>query len=323
MHTLEKTGTAPFVSFIVPARDEGKVIARCLEAIKALDYDERLTEMIVIDDNSVDDTVEVARSFGAKVFTAAHVTISALRNLGVGRARGEFVAFVDADCVLKSDWLGKALEHFKDSKTACVGSYPDIPEDSSWVPKTWDVHQRLHSVQEVDWLPSRTLLVRRDAFQAVGGFADSLVTCEDVDLCYRLRKKGYKIISDERIKSVHLGEPKTLWDFFRKEQWRGRSNFHGMFVHGLYLKEIPSLLVPVYYSIALLCVPITVAYGFAHGDAMFLFINLGILFVPPAIVSLRTCIRVGDHASFARLTLLYFAYSLARSTGIIVGRDYP
>lgn len=323
MYMKNKNLYHPRVSFIVPARNESKVIGRCLKAIRSLDYDQSLVEILVVDDHSVDGTVEIARSFGTTILQPPHRTISALRNSGAQNAKGRWLAFVDADCILESDWLRRALKYFNDPRVACVGSYPSVPEDSSWVSKAWDAHRCLYAPsQEVDWLPSRTLLLDRDAFEAVGGFEDSLVTCEDVDLCYRLRQRGYKIISDGRIKSMHLGEPRTLFEFFKKEQWRGRASFRGVLIHGLYPRELPSLLLPVYYWLAFIAALIGAAYGIGRNDYRLLYMTLIFFVFPPAILSLWISHKIGNHSSFLRLALLYLTYSVARSTAVLYGRDH-
>jgi glycosyltransferase involved in cell wall biosynthesis len=305
----------PFVSFIIPARNDEKMIPKCLRAINEINYDKRLFEILVIDNSSSDRTAEIARSFGARVSTLPRATISLLRNSGAKDAKGDFLAFIDADCVVDKNWLTAALHHFQDPLVGCVGSYPNVPVDDSWVPKAWDVHQRRYApLQEVDWLPSRAVLVRSKASLEIGGFNASLVTCEDVDFGYRLKKKGYKIISDGTIRSIHFGEPNTIFDFFKKERWRGYSNFRGLLSHGLCCQEIPSLILPVYYLIALACLPISASYAlFQHAYLPFL-VNSVFVILPPILLSARTSLATGDFAWLGRLAFLYLIYSFARTT---------
>ena len=71
---------------------------------------------------------------------------------------------------------------------------------------------------------SGNLAVKRTAFQAIGGFDAALEACEDVDFCQRLRRAGWRLVGDERLESVHLGDPPTLAALFRAERWRGRDN---------------------------------------------------------------------------------------------------
>jgi glycosyltransferase involved in cell wall biosynthesis len=239
------------VSIIIPARNEEKHLPGCLGSIARLKYPKELVETIVVDNGSTDRTREAAAEFGAAVFRDDGKNVSGLRNLGAERATGEILAFVDADCEVAEDWLERAAVYFDDRATAAWGAPPEPPEDGTWVQKSWYlVRRKAREVQEVDWLETMNLFVRRDDFSAVSGFNEELVTCEDVDFSYRIRRRG-AILSDSRIRVVHLGEAATLSRFVQKELWRGRSNWQGVRSHGWSLRELPSLLLPVYFGVAL------------------------------------------------------------------------
>ena len=68
------------------------------------------------------------------------------------------------------------------------------------------------------------MAVRRSAFDSVAGFDTSLETCEDVDLCRKLKQASYKIVSDSRLGNIHYGDPESLRRVFFGELWRGRDN---------------------------------------------------------------------------------------------------
>ena len=293
------------------------MIGPCLDAINSLNCDPALWECVVIDNGSTDDTVKIAESKGARVFSLLNTTISALRNFGAKKAGGDFVGFIDADCVIDVDWLRNAIASFRDRKVACVGSHPSIPEGGSWVQKAWALqNQRQESVEEVDWLPSMNILVRKSAFCDIDGFNEALMTCEDVDFCYRLKHKGYKIVSNLNIKSAHHGEARTISDFFWKERWRGQSNFRGLQSHGLYLKEIPSLILPSFYLLCIGILPFTLIYVFKNSFLPLFSVIIAIL-LPCIILATRTCLKAGHFTYFGGLVVLYFVYSLARAPGVI------
>jgi glycosyltransferase involved in cell wall biosynthesis len=317
MRAVNDTSAQPLVSFIIPVRNEEKTIGACLDAISDLNCDRRLWECVVVDNGSGDETVKISREKGASVFSLPDVTISALRNFGAKKSRGGFLGFVDADCVIDREWVRNALARFRDPKVACVGSYPSIPEDSSWVQRAWALqNRRTARLEDVDWLPSMNILVRESAFFEVGGFNESLTTCEDVDFCYRLKKRGYRIISDRNIKAIHYGEARTVLGFFKKERWRGQSNLQGLLSHGFYWRELPSLILPLLYLILMICMPVTLMY-LINGPSRPLLINVASILLPPAVLSLRTSLRVGDFTHFARLAYLYLVYSIARTAAII------
>jgi GT2 family glycosyltransferase len=159
------------------------------------------------------------------------------------------------------------------------------------------------------------LVMRKAAFESIGGFNESLVTCEDVDLCYRLNR-DFKIISDVAVRAVHFGEAKTVGDFFRKERWRGQSNLAGIRSHGFHWRELPSLLLPAYYLVAVSSIPISLAL-LAKGAVVPMGLSLSAILVPPLLMSLRTARRSGSYRRLPGLSLLYLVYSLARASSLV------
>ncbi|WP_224957140.1 glycosyltransferase [Geomonas subterranea] len=243
--------TRPRFSVIIPARNERKNIGRCLDSMLALRWRRDDYEVLVIDNGSSDDTVEIARSKGAQVLVQPGVTVAALRNLGARRSRGEILVFIDADCTVAPDWLEAASRYLERDDVVCFGSPPVVPPDATWVQRAWfRVRRKKREVGETQWLESMNMFLRREAFAGCGGFDERLVTCEDYDICIRLGRAG-KIMNDERIVAVHHGEAATLAHFFRKERWRGASNLAGMRLHGVSRREVPSLLAPVLHGASL------------------------------------------------------------------------
>ncbi len=111
------TGKRPMVSIIIPAYNEGLYIANCLKTVLALDYPADKLDIIVVDDGSKDGTYKIAKGFESananappslRVFTKKNGGKGAALNYGIARAKGEFIATMDADSylspgVVKSD----------------------------------------------------------------------------------------------------------------------------------------------------------------------------------------------------------------------------
>jgi glycosyltransferase involved in cell wall biosynthesis len=255
------------VSIIIPAKNEEAMIGRCLDSLRDMDWDEDDREIIVIDNGSVDGTVRTALEKGAQVHFKPGLTISALRNFGAENAKGDILAFLDADCTVMYDWLHQASLYFPREDVVCFGAPPVIPENPTWVQAAWfQVRRKRDPARETDWLESMNMFVRRDAFFSIGGFNEDLETCEDYDLSLRLRKLG-KVISDEQIVAVHHGEAESVASFFLKEYWRGSGNLRGFLSHGFNLKEFPSVFFPIVHGILAVTVTFLVIAGIitAHG----------------------------------------------------------
>lgn len=100
----------PIVSCVIPAFNEGKRIQKCIQSIQLQDYPEDKIEIIVVDDFSEDDTVSIARAFGAKVLTNGEHNIERGKSIGVKACSGEYVLLLDADNILvDQNWLRLAI----------------------------------------------------------------------------------------------------------------------------------------------------------------------------------------------------------------------
>jgi hypothetical protein len=238
---------APVVSFVIPVRNDAARLSRCLSTILANEYARDRVEIVVVDNGSVDASVDVARVAGATVLQLPGRPVSELRNLGAAAATGDVLAFVDADHEIAADWIAHAVEDLTSAASVgAVGTLCEPPANGTWVQQTYDLLRRRGAgTHDVEWLGSGNMAVSRRAFEEVGGFDTSLQTCEDVDLCRRFRMRGYRILQDPRLRNVHLGDPSTLTALFRGELWRGGDNLRASLRGPLSLRELPSVILPV------------------------------------------------------------------------------
>jgi glycosyltransferase involved in cell wall biosynthesis len=245
---------APVLTFIIPVRNDEARLAQCLASI-ARNGHTGVCEILVIDNGSADGSVAVARRAGATVIELPHTPVAEMRNTGAGAAKGTLLAFVDADHILDAGWVAAALETLEDENVTAAGAPYATPGDANWLQRAYGrLRPELKGSMQVDWLGSGNLIVRAEAFHRVGGFDTSLETCEDVDLCNRLRLHGFRLIADERLRSVHLGDPATVRAVFFGELWRGRDNMRVTLRGLLSLRALPSLLIPVWNLAALAAV---------------------------------------------------------------------
>jgi mycofactocin system glycosyltransferase len=193
-------GFTPFVSIIIPVYNRAGEIGECLKSLLALDYPEERREIIVVDDGSTDDLHEVIGRYPVRLLAyPENRGQSAARNLGVAAARGEIIAFIDSDCVAEPHWLSELTPYFQDPRVALVGGYVAAYYRETWLdryeaaasPLNMGEHLAIGEAQDLDfYVPTCNLLVRRDAYQEVGGLDEALRFGEDVDLCWKVRKQG-------------------------------------------------------------------------------------------------------------------------------------
>jgi hypothetical protein len=217
--------SATRVSFVVPVRDDAVRLKRCLASINAGVPAGVDVEIVVADNGSVDDSAVVARAAGARVLELPGVRLGELRNRAAAAATGDILAFVDADHEIGPDWIACAVDAFRDPEAGAIGAPCRAPSPGTWVQQVYDrLRRHPASREQVEWLGSGNMAVRRSAFHTVGGFDTTLETCEDVDLCRKLRGAGFDLYSDRRMLNIHYGDPSTLGQVFYGELWRGRDN---------------------------------------------------------------------------------------------------
>jgi GT2 family glycosyltransferase len=157
------------------------------------------------------------------------------------------------------------------------------------------------------------LFVRKKHFFEIGGFNESLETCEDVDFCYRIKRHG-KIVSDSTIGVIHYGEAATLREFAGKEIWRGRGNLRGIISHGFSLKELPSLAIPVYFGVLL---PLLFLFAIITVNLKWLVAGLVFLLLPDLAVIIRVRNKIADRPDILRLLALLQVYFFSRTIAVI------
>jgi GT2 family glycosyltransferase len=309
----------PRISVIIPVRNDAARLNVCLRSLREQLYPAGRWELIVVDNGSTDASPEVARQWGATVLSFPGLKVGALRNRGVAASRGDILAFVDADHELPPDWLRRGLAALDaEEGVAAVGAPYDVPQRATWVQRIWSVHRlRRRGRHTTRWLGSGNLFVRREAFLRVGGFREDLVAAEDVDLCLRLARTCGPVVCDPTIVNWHHGEPATLWQFVRKEFWRGSSGLWAFLTQGMPLQELLTLIYPLYHFVGVvLALTATSAALLGYVPWMAAAAVWGGLVAPAFVLGLKTAWQTGQPACALPLALLYFLYGLVRAAAL-------
>jgi GT2 family glycosyltransferase len=213
------------VSVIVPVRDKKRFLAPCIDSILVAMRRHGNAELVIVDNMSTDGAWELLNaSYGtqARLVRSGSPTVAGVRNLGARDAAGGTYCFVDSDCVVPEDYLTNVVATMRAQSANAVGHGVRVPE-ANWLERAWQDMHHLERTGPARWLPGACFSVDTAAFRQVGGFAEGLVSGEDIDLAERLRSAGFLVWSEPSLIIIHLDNPATLGAFLRKEIWRGTS----------------------------------------------------------------------------------------------------
>jgi glycosyltransferase involved in cell wall biosynthesis len=189
------------ISLIVPAYNEEAYLGHCLDAIME-NVKGKALEIIVVDNNSTDGTAAIARSYPDVTYVfEAKKGITKARQRGYQSARGEIVAYVDADTRPPAGWIEQIEEHFgKNEKIAALSgpySFYDLHGMRNKVASGWFVAARpLYSIIGY-MLVGGNFAIRREVLDKMGGFDASIEFYgEDADIAKRAKKFGKVLFSN-------------------------------------------------------------------------------------------------------------------------------
>jgi glycosyltransferase involved in cell wall biosynthesis len=234
------------VSFVIPVKDAAQHVSRCIASIVANDYPRDQVEVLVVDNDSSDGSAQAAVDAGATVLRSSAGSVAELRNHAAHQARGSILAFVDADHEIAREWIRTAVDVLSAADIGATGAPCMTDPLPNWVQRQYDaLRSRPLAREEVQWLGSGNLAIKKAVFDGIGGFDAQLTACEDVDLCNRLRAAGHRIVADPAMRNVHYGDPKTLKALFYGELWRGRDNVRVTFRGPKTFRQLRSALIPM------------------------------------------------------------------------------
>ncbi|HLH52309.1 MAG TPA: glycosyltransferase [Verrucomicrobiae bacterium] len=189
----------PKVSVVVCSYNGDRTLTACLDSLQQLNYPDY--EVILVDDGSRDTTAQIAYLRPDIRFYRheRNLGLSVARNTGISAAKGEIVAFTDADCRADPDWLYYLVSDLLRGEFAGMGG-PNLlpPEDSPVATAVMaspggPAHVMLTD-RQAEHIPGCNMAFFKSALEEIGGFDPIFRAAgDDVDLCWRLQRGGYKI----------------------------------------------------------------------------------------------------------------------------------
>ena len=214
----------PLVAIGMPTYNREWSLDRVLESVLGLDYDRKRIRICFVDNNSSDRTVSMIEAFSADhgaeyegvLLEVRSSNISKARNIAFEMAKGcEYIYFLDSDILVPPDALKRLLSSFKSDSRVGMVSLPwdqkNARKRAGTLFRAFDSPVGPHQAYKVG---NGCNLISMRAAQEAGYFDERLRVHEDGEFCYRLRRKGYKIICDSSSEGTHLREIKVNAGFY-------------------------------------------------------------------------------------------------------------
>ncbi len=188
----------PKVSVVVASYNGGRTLTACLDSLLHLNYPNY--EVVLVDDGSTDDTVRIAAHYPTvRAVHEPNLGLSAARNTGILASMGEIVAFTDSDCRADEDWLYYVVGDLLKTDACGIGGHNFPPPEDNWIAGVVAVspgapaHVMLTD-REAEHIPGCNMAFWKWALEAINGF-DPIYRAagDDVDVCWRLLQRGWKI----------------------------------------------------------------------------------------------------------------------------------
>lgn len=187
----------PRISVIVCTHNGSRTLGESLEGLAHLDYPDY--EVIVVDDGSSDGSGELARAFDVDVIVTEHGGLSAARNLGLRKATGDIVAYLDDDASPDPHWLTYLAIAFSSGLHAGVGGPNLSPPDDGWIARSvacspGNPTHVLLTDTVAEHIPGCNMAFRKEVLEEIGGFDPQFrIAGDDVDVCWRLQEAGFTL----------------------------------------------------------------------------------------------------------------------------------
>lgn len=300
----------PKVSIVVPAFNEERYIRDCIESILELEYPADLLEVIAVDNGSTDRTNEILRNYPIRALELRNANVGAVRNFGAKFASGQVLVFLDADCIVESDWLKKGVIKLLNSDRLVLGGQYLLRENPSWFEKYWILNSSKNRVY-LTTLVGGCIFIRAEVFNAVHGFDESLRSGEDSELTVRLIDNGDRVEIDPKLSVVHLGFPSALGEFVARQIWHSSD----------YITNLPkSLNDKVFLATILFFLGILIASSsVVFLNTALLLVGLVLSTVPPAALSLKRILRSEYKVKSLRSLLSIFLIDTLYLVGRCIG----
>jgi glycosyltransferase AglE len=209
----------PFVSVIVPVYNAEESITVLLDTLARLDYPQARREFILVDNGSSDETKAVIARHPVILLEETEVRSSyAARNRGLSSARGDIIAFTDADCMVDKDWLREGVKALRESNADLVGGNVEFALSTERSPsEIFDASSHMGSktlVSSGNGAPTANLFVRAAVVKSIGPFPHTVRSGGDLIWTRTAIARGFVLVYAEDAIVRHPA--RTFWPLLKK-----------------------------------------------------------------------------------------------------------
>jgi len=204
------------ISYIIPAYNSEATIEQCIQHIKKQKFGK---EILVVNDGSKDKTKEICTKQGAKVVTIPNSGASVARNVGIKLAGGDYIALIDADSYLNTDWAEKVMKN-DTKKWDFVITFPKLdPNNYNKIIKRFESDPKV-TLDKIVAFGNGVFFNAKNKHLAIYN-ENFIVGGEDWEIIIRLLKNGAKIMADPNPKFKHKhqfsSQTKRIMTFIKKK----------------------------------------------------------------------------------------------------------
>jgi len=276
----------PLVTIGMPTFNREWSLHRVLDSMLNLDYDKTRMRICFVDNESTDATMKIIEEFRAAhgpeyesvIVVVARSNISKARNIAFEKAAGtDYIFFLDSDILVKPDTIKRLLAIFKADPQVGIASLPwdnrNARKRAGILYNAFAAPPGPHPAYKVG---NGCNIVSMRAADQVGGFNERLRVHEDGEYCYRLRRKGFKIVCDFSSEGTHLRDIKVDSRFYLNLMRDSAETYRELIHRGSLLqvvKVISSIAIVAFFAMLLLYPGLYSAVSFAATVAFSLWLN--------------------------------------------------
>ena len=209
----------PKISVIIPVFNDQRGINACLVALARQTLPASSFEVIVVDNDSSPPILLNTTGQSIHLIHCPHPGSYSARNFGITKAKGEILAFTDADCQPEEDWLKHAIAPLIKDANIIVGG--DVLVSTRSSPNALELYQKLtafdqrKNIEELGFSVTANLIARKTIFDHIGTFDEELLAGGDLEWCWRAKQAGYAIHHQESA-AVYTPARTSLSDAIRQ-----------------------------------------------------------------------------------------------------------